>query len=161
MKRKATASPSPGAPSKRTTASASAQATPNGHLKRKASTTTAPTTKAPPSKRKRKTSEDATDNPTRKYCLKKLEEIFVEVYLRYPHVRVPNDEGDQSNTNEEESKGNGVKLIPKNPEELTEEEKEAVINDAKAFTTEFEGYLYEAMNEPDKTGQPSAGTKYK
>ncbi|TFK61925.1 hypothetical protein BDN72DRAFT_849198 [Pluteus cervinus] len=30
---------------------------------------------------------DATDDPTRKYCLGKLEEIFGTIFLKYPHVR--------------------------------------------------------------------------
>ncbi|PPR08138.1 hypothetical protein CVT24_012352 [Panaeolus cyanescens] len=157
MKRKATASPSPVAPSKKATTSV--PATPNAQLKRKASTTTAPT-KLPPPKRKRKTTDDATENPTRKYCLGKLEALFIEIFLRYPHIRVPTGEEEQGEKGEETNES-GWKMAPKNPEELTDEEKEAVTNDAKAFTTEFESCLYEAMSEPDKTGQPSAGTKYK
>jgi len=114
---------------------------------------------APPTKRKRsatasEASNAAQDDPVRKYCLSKLEEMFKEVYLRYPYVRLKAEEehGEDGETN---------KIIKKEFAEMSEEEKEAVVEDSKRFARELETCVYEIYAEPDKTGNPHAGPKYK
>lgn len=49
----------------------------------------------------------------------------------------------------------------KKTEELTPEEKELVEGKAKAFVGELEQCLFDLYSEPDKTGKPHAGAKYK
>ncbi|THU87989.1 hypothetical protein K435DRAFT_782257 [Dendrothele bispora CBS 962.96] len=102
----------------------------------------------PPAKKPKNSSpvsNDPSDDPTRKYCLGKLEEVFRGIYLRYPHVHSPED----STPTE------------KKPEELSEEEKNVVLEDAKRFTNELEQCVFEIYSEPDKSGKSSAGPKYK
>ncbi|KAJ7898426.1 hypothetical protein B0H13DRAFT_2664550 [Mycena leptocephala] len=61
---------------------ASPGASGKGQLKRKAQTQKA---RAPPPKRKREASSDASDDPARAFCLGKLEGVFHDIFLRYPH----------------------------------------------------------------------------
>ncbi|KAL0065796.1 Transcription factor bye1 [Marasmius tenuissimus] len=123
---------------------------PSGKGKRKISTSTA----QPPPPKKAKTtttSLDPVDDPTRKYCLGKLEELFRDIFLRYPHLGVSgNGEGDGDES-----------VAEKKPEELTEEEKATVLASAKKFADDLEACVYEIYCEPDKSGHPSAGGKYK
>ncbi|KAJ7155369.1 hypothetical protein C8R43DRAFT_1065913 [Mycena crocata] len=109
-----------------------------GHLKRKA-----PKANPPPSKRKRAVS-DAGDDPARAFCLGKLEAVFRDIFLRYPHVRTENAE-----------------VVEKKAEDLTEDEKAKVEEEAKQFATDLEQCVYDIYAEPDKQGKPSAGGKYK
>ena len=107
----------------------------------------------PPPKRKKPAESSAADDPARKYCLGKLEELFRDIFLRYPHLRVEKDNGDDDNNDVHE----GVK-----PEgDLTEEEKAILMNKSKQFATALEQCIYETYSEPDKQGRPSAGPKYK
>ena len=119
------------------------------------------TSPAPPTKRKRsataagsEASNAAQDDPVRKYCLNKLEEMFKEVYLRYPYVRLKAEE-------EHSEDGETIKTIKKELAEMSEEEKAALVEDAKRFARELETCVYEIYAEPDKTGNPHAGPKYK
>ena len=77
------------------------------------------------------------------------------MFLRYPHVR--------SETTDEDMDVNDskIKIIPKKIEELSEEEKEALINEAKQFAQDLEDCVYDIYSEPDKQGNPHAGGKYK
>ncbi|KAJ7760574.1 hypothetical protein B0H16DRAFT_1884744 [Mycena metata] len=114
-------------------------------LKRKA----ASKAHAPPPKRKKEsssTSGDATDDPARAFCLGKLEGVFRDIFLRYPHVRSAGEEGPR---------------VEKKAEELSEEEKAGVEGEAKQFAIDLERCVYDTYSEPDKQGKPSAGGKYK
>ncbi|KAG5654372.1 hypothetical protein H0H81_003830 [Sphagnurus paluster] len=101
----------------------------------------------PPPKRKKPDITLPADDPTRKYCLGKLEELFRDIFLRNAHVRVPTNEG--------------VSVVQKPPEDLTEEEKATLIEDSKRFADDLEKCVFEIYSEPDKLGEPSAGSKYK
>ncbi|KIK61776.1 hypothetical protein GYMLUDRAFT_42820 [Collybiopsis luxurians FD-317 M1] len=105
----------------------------------------------PPSK-KVKTS-DPLDDPTRKYCLGKLEDVFRDIFLRYPHVRSKSEDDDDD------------AVLPqveeKQAEDLTEEEKKAVLEDSKQFADDLEKCVFEIYSEPDKHGKPAAAAKYK
>ena len=131
--------------------SPSASATQHGHLKRKAASVSE---SSPPSKKKK--SSDAVDDPARKYCLGKLEELFRDVFLRYPHVRSETTDEDMDVNDSKKSK-----IIPKKIEELSEKEMEALINEAKQFARDLEGCVYDIYSEPDKQGNVHAGGKYK
>ncbi|PFH51770.1 hypothetical protein AMATHDRAFT_74665 [Amanita thiersii Skay4041] len=118
------------------------------NLKRKS------TAQLPPPKRKKSMSVNASDDPTRKYCLGKLEDIFRDVFLRYPNVLIPDiEEGGGEEPN--------MKRIEKRPDELTDEEKEQILRRARDFATELEQCVYDIYCEPDKQGNPHAGGKYK
>jgi hypothetical protein len=119
---------------------ASPGASGKGQLKRKAQTQKA---RAPPPKRKREASSDASDDPARAFCLGKLEGVFHDIFLRYPHVR------------------DGGSAVEKKTEDLTEEEKAKVEEEAKQFATDLEQCVYDIYSEPDKQGKSSAGGKYK
>ena len=121
-----------------------------GHLKRKATNVA----ESPLSKKKK--SSDTVDDPARKYCLGKLEELFRNVFLRYPHVRSETTDEDM-----DVNDGKGNKIIPKKIEELSEKEKEALVNEANQFARDLEGCVYDIYSEPDKQGNVHAGGKYK
>lgn len=125
-----------------------ASASPGPFLKRKSISVSM--TQAPPSKKKKATSVIATDDPTRKYCLGKLEEILIDVFLRYPHVPLSNEEGGQT-----------MKRIDKQAAELTDEEKTLISEQTHRFATELEQCIYDIYSEPDKQGESHAGGKYK
>jgi hypothetical protein len=127
-----------------------ASASPGPPLKRKS--TSAGTTQAPPSKKKKATSVIGTDDPTRRYCLGKLEDILRDVFIRYPHVPL---------TDEAEEEGQAVKLVEKARAELTDKEKIQLSEQANRFATELEQCIYDIYSEPDKQGEPHAGGKYK
>ncbi|KAF8630111.1 hypothetical protein AX15_003072 [Amanita polypyramis BW_CC] len=124
---------------------------PPSSLKRKG--TDASATQAPPSKRKKAASVIATDDPTRRYCLGKLEEILRDVFLRYPHVPTPKEEAIEENQD--------VKRIEKKLEEISDEEKAHILERANGFATELEQCIYDIYCEPDKQGEVHAGAKYK
>ncbi|CAL1715045.1 unnamed protein product [Somion occarium] len=118
---------------------------PSSTRKRRQSTTTHP---VPPPKR-RKSESTPGEDATRKYCLTKLEEVFTQIFLRYPIL--PQDETQE-----------GDEITPsKKTEELTPEEKELVEEKAKHFTADLEHCMFELYAEPDKTGKPHAAAKYK
>ncbi|KAJ7091389.1 hypothetical protein B0H15DRAFT_835841 [Mycena belliarum] len=111
------------------------------HLKRKAQ-------KAHPPPPKRKKASDAADDPARAFCLGKLEGVFRDIFLRYPHVHAQTEEG-------------GASVVETKVEELTEEEKVKVEDEAKQFATDLEQCVYDIYSEPDKQGRQAAGGKYK
>ena len=104
----------------------SPSATQHAHLKIKATNVLE---SSPPSKKKK--SYNAVDDPARKYCLGKLEELFYDVFRRYPHVRSETTDEDMDVN---DSKG---KIIPKKIGELSEEEMEALINEANLLYQNF------------------------
>ena len=126
--------------------------------KRSQSPTTSVTSKrkqsnasVPDSKRQRSMSTSTGEDATRKYCLSKLEEMFVEIFLRYPTL--PEQEHQELAEGEEPKK--------KTQDELTPEEKETVEANAKRFTAELEHIVFDLYAEPDKHGKASAAGKYK
>jgi hypothetical protein len=54
-----------------------------------------------------------------------------------------------------------VGIVLKLLEEMSEEEKESLVADSKRFAAELEQCVFDIYQEPDKTGQPHAGAKYK
>ncbi|KAG7444961.1 uncharacterized protein BT62DRAFT_933372, partial [Guyanagaster necrorhizus] len=113
---------------------------PSNTLKRKAQVAPHP----PPASKKTKTSSESTEDPTRKYCLGKFKELFRGIFLKYPHVRTKDS-------------GEGSDDVEKNAEELTEEEKKAVLSAAHQFANDLEHCVYEIYCDPDK----HAGDGYK
>ncbi|KAJ6610202.1 hypothetical protein B0H10DRAFT_2061219, partial [Mycena sp. CBHHK59/15] len=128
--------------SRRTSGKPASPGPSKGHLKRKAQKA-----HPPPPKRKKATS-DAADDPARTFCLGKLEGVFREIFLRYPHVHAEGADEDAS-------------AVEKKAEDLTEEEEAKVEEEAKQFATDLEQCVYDIYSEPDKLGRPSAGGKYK
>ncbi|KAL4065850.1 transcription factor S-II, central domain-containing protein, partial [Scleroderma citrinum] len=106
------------------------------------------TSQAPAAKRKRSSDVPVTveDDPARKYCLGKLQEMFCPIFLRYPH------------TDASDGSGNKVEL---KPEDVTDEVKQQLDNEAKAFASELEQSIFDIYAEPDKHGKQSVGSKYK
>ena len=89
--------------------------------------------------------------------------MFRDIFLRYPHVRMPVSPADEANAmvDEEGASGMGTKIVEKKLEELTEEERDALIKEAHDFAHELERCVFEIYSEPDRNGQPHAGGKYK
>lgn len=52
-------------------------------------------------------------------------------------------------------------IEPKKLEGMTEEEKEALMNECKQFCTQLEQCIFDIYSEPDKNGAPHAAGKYK
>lgn len=115
--------------------------------------------------KKRRPSEGPNDDPTRKYCLGKLQEIFSNIFLAFPYfppeasVKI---EGEDNNASEQ----NTLRLVPgkgfsKTTAQLTEEEKTQLEDKAGVYATQVEAAVFEAHAEPDKAGNPSASGKYK
>lgn len=121
----------------------SASPGPSGPLKRRQSTAS----HQPEPKRKRSESDAGVD-AARKYCLTKLQELFRDIFLRYPILSEAPETEDIS--------------IEKKTEELTPEEKEQLEEKANHFTTDLEECMYELYAEPDaKTGKYGVAAKYK
>lgn len=109
----------------------------------------------PPTKRPKPSDANPTDDPTRKYCLGKLEELFRDVFLKYPHVRIQNEGSDIGDQPPERS------IVEKPLGELTEEERANLLDESKEFAVELEKCVFDIYSEPDKQGNPSAGSNYK
>ncbi|KAI0666802.1 hypothetical protein C8Q78DRAFT_994559 [Trametes maxima] len=103
----------------------------------------------PPSKRPRSEST-AGEDAVRKYCLGKLQELFCQIFVRYPFLRSSSD-----------IEGSSELHPNKKSEELTSEEKEQLETNAKLFGTELEQSIYELYSELDKQGKQVAAGKYK
>ena len=117
----------------------------------------------PPAK-KSKSSGGPDDDPTRKYCLGKLQEIFSHIFLTFPYFppegSIKIEDGDHG------SESNAPRLVTskgfaKITAELTEEEKAQLEEKANIYATEVEAAVFEAHSEPDKAGSLSASGKYK
>jgi len=128
-------------------------------LKRKASIVEKETL-APPPKRKRSDTGGGgvTIDPVRKYCLGKFEDVFKEVFLRYPYTRsVAGQSGETRDVKfEDQAQFPSSEIVMKKLEELTEEEKESLIEDSKNFAAELERCVFDNYSEGD-----IAGAKYK
>ncbi|KAG6854034.1 hypothetical protein C0991_011239 [Blastosporella zonata] len=120
-----------------------APGSPPSTLKRKSQRVT----HTPPPKRKRSDAAVSTDDPARKYCVTKLEELFRDVFFRYPHVRVEDGGGEMS-------------LVQRPLDELTEDEKTSLLDESKQFADELERCVFDIYSEQDKSGYPSAGSNY-
>ncbi|KAI6126398.1 hypothetical protein EV401DRAFT_999960 [Pisolithus croceorrhizus] len=87
-----------------------------------------------------------TEDAARKYCLGKLQEMFLPVFLRYPSADAPD--------------GSGNKIESK-PEDLDDAGKERLENGAKTFASELEQSIFDIYAEADKHGKLGVGPKYK
>ena len=147
VKARSTESPGPGQPS-------------SSRLKRKQSVSEG----NPPAK-KSKTSGGPNDDPTRKYCLGKLQEIFSNIFLTFPYL--PPE--DPVKTEDKDADGSGpiaprvvsARGFAKSMADLTDEEKSQLEEKAKAYATQVEAAVFEAHAEFDRAGIPSAAGKYK
>ncbi|KAI1793536.1 hypothetical protein LXA43DRAFT_220280 [Ganoderma leucocontextum] len=127
----------------------SAPSTENNPTKRKKSTSGQP---APPPAKRPRSESTAGEDAARKYCLTKLQELFRQIFTRYPFLSQPS----------EDEAGAGPSLQPgKKPEELTPEEKEQLEATANQFGVDLENCMYELYSEPDKSGKQIVGGKYK
>ena len=121
---------------------------PVNQAKRKKSASSQP---LPPPKRPRSESTSAED-PTRKYCLTKLQELFCQIFLRYPFL-------------EQDATDNAMPSAPlqpqKKPEELTDEDKGLLKAKAAQFGLDLEQCMYELYAEPGEAGKRAVGGKYK
>ena len=126
-----------------------------GMLKRKQSiSATGVATASAATKRKRAESNaSAAEDAARKYCLGKFAEMFMGIFMQYPYVQEDNTEEDGA----ERQKA----TVERKPEELTEEDKTQLRERAAAFATEVEQAVFDTYAEPDKSGKPGAGVKYK
>ena len=79
----------------------------------------------------------------------KLQEVFAQIFKRYPFIR--SDEANDDRAAEPTKK----------EEDLTDEEKEDLETKGKVFAADLEQCIFELYAEPDKTGKPSVGGKYK
>lgn len=144
-KARSTESPGPGPPSR---------------LKRKQSVAEG----NPPAK-KSKTSGGPSDDPTRMYCLGKLQEIFSNIFLTFPYF--PPEDSVEIEKDDVDGSGPKVKRLvsdedfTKTTAELTDEEKVQLEERAKAYAAQVEAAVFEAHAEPDKAGIPSVAGKYK
>ena len=117
----------------------------------------------PPAK-KSKPSGGPNDDPTRMYCLRKLQDIFSNIFLTFPYfppgdsVKIE-DDADGSDPKVKRSVPN--EGFTKTTAELTDEEKAQLEEKAKAYATQVEAAVFEAHSEHDKAGVPSAAGKYK
>ncbi|TFK29665.1 hypothetical protein FA15DRAFT_663824 [Coprinopsis marcescibilis] len=96
-------------------------------------------------KRKKSGHSSAAEDPTRKYCLSKLEEMFRDIFFRYPHVQKPDS----------------TEIVAKTVEDMTEDEKAALTQESKQFAADLEQCVFDTFAEPDKTGNKHAGVNYK
>jgi hypothetical protein len=126
----------------------------------------------PATKRKRSdTTTGGDEDPVRKYCLGKLEEVFKDVFTSYSYVRIKPDESGgevkvEGGQEEEKEKETGqeqdqARIVMKKYEEMTDEEKETLVADSKQFAAGLEQCVFDIYAEPDKSGVPHAGAKYK
>lgn len=85
----------------------------------------------------------------------KLEDLFRGIFLKYPHVRIENEGNDVNDLSRERG------IVEKPLGDLTEEEKAELLNESKEFAVELEKCVFDIYSEPDKQGNPSAGSNYK
>ncbi|EMD38932.1 hypothetical protein CERSUDRAFT_104220, partial [Gelatoporia subvermispora B] len=90
----------------------------------------------------------SSDDPARKYCLNKLQEMFCQIFVRYPFFK-------------DDVIAVGDLQPDKKQEELSDEEKEALEHRAKRFASDLEQCMYEIYSEPDKNGKHGVAGKYK
>lgn len=128
-------------------------------LKRKQSVTEG----NPPAKKSKTSGPD--DDPTRKYCLGKLREIFSNIFLTFPYFP-PQDPLEVEDEDVDSSEPNAMRSVPtegfaKTTAELTDEEKVQLEERAGAYATRVEAAVFEAHAEFDRAGNPTASGKYR
>jgi hypothetical protein len=79
--------------------------------------------------------------------------MFRDIFFRHPHVR--NDTGN------EEGDDLSAQLVPKALDEMTEPEKEALLEESKKFAAELEQCMFDGYAEHDKAGNLTPGSSYK
>lgn len=119
-------------------------------MKRRGSSAQQPTAK------RSKTSESAQDDPIRRYCLTKLEEIVRPMFEE--HQDVKNENQIETQVKAEGSGGDAKEAVAPS---TSEEEMSAIDQKIKAFVNELERCMMEIYAEPDKSWRPSAAGKYK
>jgi hypothetical protein len=118
----------------------------------------------PPAK-KSKPSGGPDDDPTRKYCLGKLQEIFSNIFLTFPYfppgesVKIEDEDVNHPETNVTRFVLGGG--FTKTTVDLTEEEKAQLKERAGVYAAKVEAAVFEAHAELDRAGIPSASGKYK
>lgn len=104
----------------------------------------------PKKKRGRRSPAPTVDDPARKFCAGKLEELFIKIFLRYPHVLSSTEEDEEEQVAEE-----------KQADSLSDEDKAKVEHSAKGYAARVEAAMFEMYSEPDKHLKPSVAGKYK
>lgn len=89
----------------------------------------------------------AADDPVRKYCLGKLQDIVTPIFFTR-----------QKDAVDAETAGEAVSASEPQDEEARKKEAEGK---AGAFTQKLEHCVFELFSEPDKKGRKTAGPKYK
>lgn len=92
------------------------------------------------------------DDPARKYCLGKLQEIFCRIFLKYPYFRDATQADEELDLDAHFTKG---------ADELADEEKTQLEDKAKEYATQVEIAMFETHSEPDRSGRSAAAGKYK
>lgn len=105
----------------------------------------------PPPKRQKPSESGAAADPARAYCLAKFQDIFSGIFSKYPNAAGDEAEGEQSASPPSDKKS----------EELTDDEKTQVDQNAKAFAIEVEQSIYDIYSEADVKGKVTVGPKYK
>jgi hypothetical protein len=100
---------------------------------------------APKAKRTKSGPEPAAPDSTRVFCLGKLENLFVPIFLRYPHLPVDGQD----------------ELALRAIDSLNDEEKQSVEQTAKTYAQGVETAMFDLYAEPDKNGRPIAAGRYK
>ncbi|OCB87803.1 hypothetical protein A7U60_g5126 [Sanghuangporus baumii] len=126
----------------------SASPAPESSLKRRSSSAQHPAPK------RSKTAEPSHDDAIRKYCLSKLEEIIRPMFEEY------REEQSRSQT-EGQVKEEGGDDARESTISSVEDDKNELVQKVKSFVNELERCMMDTYAEPDKTGKPSAGGKYK
>lgn len=105
------------------------------------------TASAPSAKRKKSSTEpsSAAKDAARKFCLGKLEQLFVPIFTRYPYL--PVDGGDEP--------------TPREVDSLTDEDKQTVEQNGKTYAHDVEAAMFDFYAEPDKSGKPTVAGRYK
>lgn len=150
--KKASSSPAPG--------SSSDQA-----LKRRNSSAVQPAAK----RSKTESEGPASDDPMRKYCVSKLQEIIAPMFLEHREGQRKDEVGSGKQDEAEGAKANAEADVESEketepgagPEELSELEKTSINQKVSAFVAELEHCMMKTYAEPDKSGRSSAGPKYK
>ncbi|GBE86451.1 Transcription factor bye1 [Sparassis crispa] len=104
-----------------------------------------------PDAKRRRSESTLGEDPARKYCLTKLQELFCQIFLRYPFLQEETHSDDPSENAQPDKK----------QEDLTDEDKQALEGKAKQFATDLEQCMYDLYSEPDKNGKHGVAGKYK
>lgn len=95
---------------------------------------------------KSKTKHDSILDPTRKYCLGKLREVLLPIFVQFANIPQASDGERQEETT---------------TTELDEGYKNKVEEQGVVYVQDLEQCLFEIYGEPDKDGHKTAAGKYK